>query len=89
MIIVPGIGTGPSSAWFEGKGKNWQSLLPEDVLPAPAVYQFDHDLDSNMNANIWTEILNRGFELLEALLILFKSRTEVRVLDDERKNMLR
>jgi len=77
VIVVPGVATPVPGTWFEGKGQTWLHFLPENVLPAPTIYQYDHKLGPDMDSRIWSNVLDRGLGLLEALLILIKDRDEV------------
>jgi hypothetical protein len=77
VIVVPGVSTPAPGTWFEGKGQTWHRFLPEKVLPAPAIYQYDHDLGPDMDSRIWSNVLDRGLGLLEAMLILLKEKDEV------------
>ena len=77
IIVVPGVGTASPDTWFEGRGRSWPDLLPDNVLPSPAVYQFHHGLGLDTDMPLWSDILDRGLGLLEALLILLDKSDEV------------
>lgn len=77
VIMVPGVGTNLPETWFEGKGQSWPQILPDEILPSPVVYQFDHKLTLDTDSKLWSDILDRGLGLLEALLNLLDTRIEV------------
>jgi hypothetical protein len=77
VIVVPGVGTPPANTWFQGKGQRWPQLLPEDVLPSPSVYLFNHNLLLDTNPRLWSDVIEKGLELLEALMTLFNAKEEV------------
>ncbi|MCJ1357710.1 MAG: hypothetical protein MMC33_007706 [Icmadophila ericetorum] len=78
VIVVPGVGTAAPGTWFEGRGQSWLHFLPGEVLPSPTIYHFDHGLDPDMDSRIWSNVLDMGLGLLEALLQLLGSRDEFR-----------
>ena len=73
VILVPGVGTAAPEQWFEGKGHSWPRILPDDALPSPIVYQFDHKLSLKTDSNLWSDILDRGLWFLQALLNLLNT----------------
>ena len=77
VILVPGVGTAPPETWFEGKGQSWPQILPDDAVPTPVVYHFDHKLSVDTDSKIWSDVLDRGLGLLEALLNLLNTRIQV------------
>ncbi|KAJ6186405.1 hypothetical protein N7519_007706 [Penicillium mononematosum] len=78
VIVVPGVGTASPRTWFEGKGESWLDFLPSSALPSPAVYQYNHGLNSGeKDSQIWHNVLEKGLGLLEALLMLLGNKEKV------------
>ena len=52
-------------------------IIPDDALPSPVVYQFDHKLSMDTDSKLWSDSLDRGLGFLETLLYLLDTRIEV------------
>lgn len=81
MITVPGVGTAPPEEWRSGPTSTWVTNGPQDLLPGPAVYAYDHGLDVESVCS-WAAVFQQSPEFLEAVLLLKDSDDQVKVLHD-------
>ncbi|KAF2124979.1 hypothetical protein P153DRAFT_117349 [Dothidotthia symphoricarpi CBS 119687] len=82
VIVVPGVDTALPQKWSHPR-PNWLKHFSPRSLPAPAIYSFTHNVDSE-ERRTWKNMVDEGGILLEAVMQLKDNNAEVsRFYDDE------